>query len=522
MKKKFLSALIMASLTLTSSIALANGNVKVNRLSGNDRYDTSMNIGNEVAKNLGKLDSIILASGENFPDALSGTTLCKKYNAPLLLINSGSKNKVLSFLHKNLRPNTTVYALGGEASISEDILKELRSRNYTVKRISGDDRFKTNNKIVDEMKVKSGTPVFICNSYGFADALSASPVAGAKQYPIILVGQNTMSKDTEEQIKSINPSTFYVIGGTGSVSKENVNKLLSICPKAKCERIGGNTRYETSEMINTKFNLSSIENIALANGQNFPDAISGAALASIKGEGIKLADKSVKNIKFSKNIKNVDVFGGEVVLPNNLINSLITLDNSNIENKQNVEKNTELNNKVPNKITNKVVDTNNNIKPNDKVELKNNISSLQTNGDKLNAEYKKAVTNKMFQLVNALRTSQGRGNLNDIQKLDSMAENRSKYMAQTGEFSHEDRNGNFILADDLKRVNYSYKAVGENIVQNFYDSDPNKMAEKLFIQWKNSPGHYKNMISESFNQMGFGIAITSDNKVYATQAFVGK
>ena len=266
MKKKFLSALIMASLTLTSSIALANGNVKVNRLSGNDRYDTSMNIGNEVAKNLGKLDSIILASGENFPDALSGTTLCKKYNAPLLLINNGSKNKVLSFLHKNLRPNTTVYALGGEASISEDVLKELRSRNYTVKRISGDDRFKTNNKIVDEMKVKAGTPIFICNGYGFADALSASPVAGAKQYPIILVGQNTMSKDTEEQIKSINPSTFYVIGGTGSVSKENVNKLLSICPKAKCERIGGNTRYETSEMINTKFNLSSIENIALANG----------------------------------------------------------------------------------------------------------------------------------------------------------------------------------------------------------------------------------------------------------------
>src|SRR3712207_7795654 len=72
-------------------------------------------------------------------------------------------------------------------------------------------RFKTNNKIVDEMKVKAGTPVFICNGYGFADALSASPVAGAKQYPIILVGQNTMSKDTEEQIRNINPSTFYVI-----------------------------------------------------------------------------------------------------------------------------------------------------------------------------------------------------------------------------------------------------------------------------------------------------------------------
>src|SRR3712207_230950 len=181
-----------------------------------------------------------------------------------------------------------------------------------------------------------------------------------------------------------------------------------------------------------------IRDIGVTGVQTCALPISGAALASIKGEGIKLADKSVKNIKFSKTIKNVDVFGGEAVLPNILINSLSTLDNSNIENKQSVEKKTELNNKVPNKIPNEVVDKKTNVKPTDKVELNKNVASEKTNGDKLNAEYKKAVTDKMFQLVNALRASQGRGNLNDIQDLDSMAENRSKYMAQTGEFRSEE------------------------------------------------------------------------------------
>ncbi|CAG7840952.1 CAP domain-containing protein [Clostridium haemolyticum] len=44
--------------------------------------------------------------------------------------------------------------------------------------------------------------------------------------------------------------------------------------------------------------------------------------------------------------------------------------------------------------------------------------------------------------------------------------------------------------------------------------------EMLFNQWKNSPRHYKNMVSLNFNEIGFRISITENDKIYATQGFV--
>lgn len=89
-------------------------------------------------------------------------------------------------------------------------------------------------------------------------------------------------------------------------------------------------------------------------------------------------------------------------------------------------------------------------------------------------------------------------------------------------FSHNDTNGNFIFKDELAKINYTYRSIGENIAQNMYTKDPQKQAEALFTQWKNSPGHYKNMVNKDFNQLGFGIEVNSQGLTYATQVFVGK
>ena len=45
---------------------------------------------------------------------------------------------------------------------------------------------------------------------------------------------------------------------------------------------------------------------------------------------------------------------------------------------------------------------------------------------------------------------------------------------------------------------------------------------QLFEQWRNSPGHYANMVSPDANALGIGLAYNSATKSwYATQNFAG-
>ncbi|KEH99128.1 CAP domain-containing protein [Clostridium massiliodielmoense] len=189
----------------------------------------------------------------------------------------------------------------------------------------------------------------------------------------------------------------------------------------------------------------------------------------------------------------------------------------------------EVNNKEANKEINQETTPNNTVVSNSnsnksesvKPEVSKETTPNKKEEGKLTVAYKKAVNERMVQLVNELRASTGVTPLKSIDVLNNLAEKRSEYMATTGEFSHNDKNGNFIFKDDLNRANYRWNSVGENIAQNYYSEDPNKLAEALFDQWKNSPGHYANMIKQDFNQIGFGIGISNDGKVYATQGFVG-
>lgn len=90
------------------------------RLGGSDRYDTSL----KVAKyfNL-STDSAIISYGLDFPDALSGSLLASKYNAPIILVkDEASRQK--SYLDSTNIKNLKV--LGGTGVISESVINQLK------------------------------------------------------------------------------------------------------------------------------------------------------------------------------------------------------------------------------------------------------------------------------------------------------------------------------------------------------------------------------------------------------------
>jgi len=316
--KKILGIAATAAIVLgMSSTTYAKTTYNVTRLAGNNRYETSEKIAEFFES--GKVQNVIVASGKDFPDALGGSVLSKIYNAPIILLNDDFKNSsnAVDYIKNHLNKDGNIYILGGTSSVSDDFIDYVKSLGYeNITRFGGSNRFETNKSIINSMNVAKGTPLVITNGWGFADALSVSSVAACYKYPIFMIDNGKLAEDNKDVISSIEPSKIYVIGGTSSVNDNVVNEIKNIVPSltdSNITRIGGQTRYDTSLSICKYFNSNSNSTV-LANGSNFPDALSGSAIASKLSAPIMLTDgrdiSNQKNYIDEKEYKNIYLLGG--------------------------------------------------------------------------------------------------------------------------------------------------------------------------------------------------------------------
>ncbi|WP_052037738.1 cell wall-binding repeat-containing protein [Clostridium drakei] len=334
-KEKLLPAVTCISILLTiSTVNVQAKSVSVKTLNGQNRFYTSISIAQEY--NYTKsIDAVILAFGNNFPDALSGSMISNKYKAPILLCGKteSETSAALNFIRSNLSNSKTVYILGGIGGIKLDVENSLKSYGYTVKRINGEDRFDTNIKAIDELDPSKGTPVVIASGDNFPDALSISSVAASKGYPLLLTSKDSLTENAKRELIDINPSKLYIIGGTAAISEKNLDEIKDLMNLSSSDiiRIAGENRYETSLKIAEFFNLNSDTAIA-ANGENFPDALSGSALAALKSAPIILVDnKDVskqKTFMDNSSYSNLIFLGGEASISSNT-KKLLTENDSN-------------------------------------------------------------------------------------------------------------------------------------------------------------------------------------------------
>lgn len=86
------------------------------RISGADRYNTSLAVANYF--NLpGKM--ICVASGGDYPDALTGSVYAAEHKAPLILVGGTLSDNEMNYL--KTRPITGITLFGGEAALSKEI-----------------------------------------------------------------------------------------------------------------------------------------------------------------------------------------------------------------------------------------------------------------------------------------------------------------------------------------------------------------------------------------------------------------
>lgn len=97
-------------------------NATVNRMGGADRYETSI----LLAKYSGAKEVVVVASGENFADALVAAPFSAKQNGAILLTNKEKLGQKAEQFIKDTKFNKS-YVIGGEKSVSEDVINQLTS-----------------------------------------------------------------------------------------------------------------------------------------------------------------------------------------------------------------------------------------------------------------------------------------------------------------------------------------------------------------------------------------------------------
>lgn len=191
------------------------------------------------------------------------------------------------------------------------------SEEFTeITRISGSNRYLTSVEF-SKNNFSSSEFAVITSGQDFPDAISSGALAQILKAPILLVESNSMANEVRNEIERLGVSKLYVVGGESKV-RENLIKTLNI----DYERLAGKDRYETSEKVLEKFeeiNGLVEENIIVAGGNDYPDALSASYLAKelnkpillINGES-KYLDRANYAVGSLKSL-NLKEFKGELI-----------------------------------------------------------------------------------------------------------------------------------------------------------------------------------------------------------------
>ena len=279
------------------------------RLSGEDRYATATAAAAQfvrLAEGAGaasgarrQVDTVIVASGQAFPDALAASALARTLRAPVLLTPKAALDEnVEAFISRHRIARVVI--VGGPAAVTEDVEAALAALPGidSVTRHAGADRYATAALVAHAV----GTPGALCGTaaptvivttgQNFPDALVAGPLAYRGRHPIVLTAADRLPQAAADYLAASGAKQAVVIGGPAAVSEDVVAAVEALGLEAS--RVSGSDRSDTSVRFARRFSTFSgpscfrRSTIGLATGWAFPDALAAAAVLGHSGAPLLL------------------------------------------------------------------------------------------------------------------------------------------------------------------------------------------------------------------------------------------
>lgn len=297
---------------------MADTHPSTSRLSGTDRFATA----NAVADQgwASGADQVVLVNAYSFPDALAGTPLANKLNAPILLTDEEVLTPSTWTEIQKLKAKS-VTILGGEGVISPEIEKYLKSQNIAVIRLGGVDRYETASLIATYLGTQGEAVIASGEDNHFSDALAISSWAGYHGVSILFAEGSNLPTSTKEALKKLSVHSLRVVGGEGAVPSSVISNAKTVLLSGGViSRYAGDDRYETATAIAADPELElRTDQMFIATGLDFVDALVAGDLAARGNNPLILVDSSLptpvqtlfEKLKLKgQKVKTVDV-GGE-------------------------------------------------------------------------------------------------------------------------------------------------------------------------------------------------------------------
>lgn len=190
-------------------------NVKVTRITGNNRYTVNVNA---IKENYSHKEHVVIAGGSVYADALYGVPFANTIASPVVLTRTNGLDDVSVDLLKELGVKQATI-IGGPATVSEAVENQLNKLGISYQRIYGENRYIGS---AETAKASYFNPknIVIASGEVFSDALVSAPLAQKLEAPILLVQKERMREEVSQYLidSASTVENVYIQGGTSTVS----------------------------------------------------------------------------------------------------------------------------------------------------------------------------------------------------------------------------------------------------------------------------------------------------------------
>ncbi|WP_336249513.1 cell wall-binding repeat-containing protein [Stomatohabitans albus] len=308
-------------------------------LEGAERISSSERIGTAArlsASSFKTATTAVVVPADTYQGALLGAPLAAAHNGPVLLSETGRLSEATQKELKRLGVRN-VYTVGTMPGASSGLTKA----GFKVTTVDHKDPAVLANKVAElvaqsnegksELSAIENRHVILVSGdkNAWPDALAGSVLAATDKAPVLFTDRDTISDQTLETIKDLNPSHISVIGGTARVSDKVFKKLQS--QFMLVDRLSGPGRVETALAVSSYMvskNPSITNRVFVATSSNYPDALAAGPALAAQGGVLVLANPSGSNsavrewISSQNGVDNLYVIGGTSVMPNATVNAI--------------------------------------------------------------------------------------------------------------------------------------------------------------------------------------------------------
>ena len=259
-------------------------------LSGADAYEVAVQV-SEARFGEAAADYAVVASGEQWPDALAGSALSDR--GPLLLsgrddLPAGTERE----LRRAVGEGGLVYLLGGPEAIGEAIDDRLDELGLRTRRLAGATRVETALAVADEVTRVRGVPprtAALARAHGpqrdptagWVDAITVSAWIAAEGVPLLLTTGDELDDGVSMWLAAQGVERTVLVGGPAALDEG----LEADVPDP--ERVGGVDRADTARAIARQlWGQDQVDSTVLVNGydqRGWAHALPAAALAGAHG-----------------------------------------------------------------------------------------------------------------------------------------------------------------------------------------------------------------------------------------------